>query len=432
MNKKAVFQELIADFISRPLTNVLPRELTIPDDVPKVVSLLGPRRAGKTHILFDAVRRLRHKIPVHRLVYINFEDDRLFPLQLDDLDAMVTGYYEIYPEAKDEMVWFFLDEVQEVDHWEKFVRRLSDQEYIRVYITGSSSKLLSKELATSMRGRTLPYEVFPLSFREFLQFNQIEADIFSSKGKALLAHWLQRYLLQGGFPELVFLPEEVHRRTINEYIDLMLYKDLMERYSLKNPALLKYLLKFLLGNMANPISVTKVYNDLKSQGYAVGKNTVFEYISYLEEAFCLFRVEIFDASARVQAVNPSKIYAIDSAFKYSMSIGRDIGRVFENTVFMELRRQGIQPSYLRGDQEVDFFWEGGQLINACFDASNHSTRQRELHGLHRAMNQLDLKESWLITTDEKKDISQDGSVIHVLPLWEFLLNRHTMGIIPKL
>lgn len=427
MNKKAVFQELITDFIARPLTNVLSRELIIPDDVPKVVSLLGPRRAGKTHVLFDLIRRLRDKIPGHRLVYINFEDDRLFPLQLDNLDAMVTGYYEIYPEAKDQTVWFFLDEVQEVDQWEKFVRRLSDQENMRVYITGSSSKLLSRELATSMRGRTLPYEVFPLSFREFLQFNQVEADIYSSKGKALHAHWIQRYLLQGGFPELVFLPEEVHRRTINEYIDLMLYKDLMERYALKNPALLKYLLKFLLGNMANPISVTKVYNDLKSQGYAVGKNTVFEYISYLEEAFCLFRVEIFNASARVQAVNPSKVYAIDAAFKYSMSISRDIGRVFENTVFLELRRRGIHPSYLRGDQEVDFYWENGQLINACFDASDNSTRQRELLGLSRAMKHLDLKESWLITSDEKSQIAQDGRVIHVLPLWEFLLDSQSKG-----
>ena len=423
MNKKIIFQQLIADFISKPLTNIFPRELLIPEDVPKVVSLLGPRRAGKTYVLFDLVRRLRATIPAHRLVYINLEDDRLFPLHLEDLDALITGYYEMYPTSKDEKVWFFLDEVQEVDQWEKFIRRLSDQENCRVYITGSSSKLLSRELATSLRGRTLPFEVFPLSFREFMLFNNIDADSYSSKGKSLHAHWLRKYLLQGGFPELVFLPEELHRRTINEYIDLMLFRDLTERFALKNPSLLKYLLKFLLVNIANPISVTKVYHDLKSQGYAVGKNTVFEYISYLEEAFALFRVEIFSKSLRVQAVNPSKVYAIDPAFKYAMSIGEDIGRVFENAVFVELRRHGIQPSYLLGNQEVDFFWSNGLLINVCYQASEESTRRREILGLTHAMNNLSLKESWLITAGEKSDVNLEGNIIHIIPYWEFL-NQH--------
>lgn len=423
MNKKIIFQQLIADFISKPLANIFPRELQIPEDIPKVISLLGPRRAGKTYVLFDLIKRLRVNIPAHRLIYINLEDDRLFPILLEDLDAMVSGYYEMYPSSKDEKVWFFLDEVQEVDQWEKFIRRLSDQENCRVYITGSSSKLLSRELATSLRGRTLSFEVFPLSFREFLQFNRIEADPYSSKGKALFAHWLGKYLKQGGFPELVFLPEEQHRKTINEYIDLMLFRDLTERFSLKNPALLKYLLKFLLSNMANPISITKIYHDLKSQGYAVGKNTVFEYISYLEEAFALFRVEIFSKSLRVQAVNPSKVYAIDPAFKYSMSFGEDIGRVFENAVFVELRRQGIQPSYLLGNQEVDFFWFNGLLINVCYLASEKSTRMREISGLRQAMHNLSIQESWLITASEKDDLEWEGKIIHIIPYWEFI-NLH--------
>lgn len=420
MNKKAIFQQLMADFISKPLKDIVSREFIIPLDIPKVVSILGPRRAGKTCVLFDLILRLRDTIPAYRIVYINLEDDRLFPLRLEDLDDLVTGYYEMYPNAKDEKVWFFLDEVQVVDQWEKFIRRLSDQENCRIYITGSSSKLLSRELASSLRGRSLPFEVFPLSFREFMKFNKIDADPYSSKGKALLAHWLRKYLLQGGFPELVFLPEAFHRRTINEYIDLMLFRDLTERFSLKNPALLKYLLKYTLANVANPMSVTKIFHDLKSQGYAVGKNTVFEYISYLEEAFALFRVEIFSKSKRVQAVNPGKIYTVDPAFKHAMSIGEDLGRVFENVVFMELRRRGIFPAYLLGDQEVDFFWLGGLLMNVCFDTSEESTYRREISGLQQAMGNQRKKESWLITANQKSEVIQDGNTIHIIPYWEFI------------
>jgi len=258
LNKKIIFQQLIADFISKPLANIFPRELQIPEDLPKVISLLGPRRAGKTYVLFDLIKRLRVTIPAHRLIYLNLEDDRLFPLHLEDLDAMVSGYYEMYPTSKDEKVWFFLDEVQEVDQWEKFIRQISDQENCRIYITGSSSKLLSRELATSLRGRTLPFEVFPLSFREFMQFNSVETDPYTSKGKAMYAHWLRKYLMQGGFPELIFLPEEQHRRTINEYIDLMLFKNLTERFSLKTLAIFKYLLQFLLSNVANSKSVRNI------------------------------------------------------------------------------------------------------------------------------------------------------------------------------
>ena len=420
MRKKEAFQRIIADFIENPLGRVYAREIDVPLDVPKVVSLLGPRRAGKTYVLFDIIQRLRRTVPAHRLIYINFEDDRLFPLQLSDLDALLQGYYEMHPANKDEQVWFFLDEVQEVEHWEKFVRRLSDQENCRIYLTGSSSKLLSRELATGLRGRTLPYEVFPLSFTEFLSFHQVDINEHSSKGQALLYHWLKRYLMQGGFPELVFLPQELHRPAVNEYIDLMLYRDLTERFSLKNPALLKYLLKFMLTNVANPISISRLFNDLKSQGYGVGKNTVYEYISYLEEAFALFKTSIWSRSVRTQAVNPSKYYSIDPAFKHAMSVGEDTGRIFENIVFLALRRKGIEPHYWLDGQEVDFYWENGQLINACYDVSVPATMARELTGLQTAMDKLGVREAQLITWEDEGEVRSGDSVVHIRPLWKFL------------
>jgi hypothetical protein len=423
MHKKTIFRQLIADFMAQPLVEAKARDLEVPFDVPKIISLLGPRRAGKTHVLFYLIQALSKSIPRQRLVYLNFEDDRLFPLKLEEMDFLVQAYYEMFPDNREEKVWFFFDEIQEVPNWEKFIRRLFDTENCRIYLTGSSSKLLSRELATSLRGRTLPYEVFPLSFSEFLRFNEIEVNQETSRGQAIILHHFDRWLHQGGFPELVFLPENLHRQTINEYIDLMLYRDLSERFSLKNTPLLKYLLKFMLNNIALPISITKTYNDLKSQGFAIAKNTVFDYLSHLEEAFILFKTEIWHRSVRAQAVNPSKYYGIDPAFKYAMSIGEDTGRVLENAVFLFLRRQGLAPHYVLGKQEVDFFWENGQPINVCLDLSDFSTRNRELSGMSEALQTLDLSEGLILTRDKTEEIKVGEKTILVRPAWSYFLKN---------
>ncbi len=424
MDKKSVFRKIIADFIEKPLVATLPRELNVPHDVPKIVSLLGPRRAGKTHVLFHLIGLLRQSVPSHRLVYLNFEDDRLFPLQLEDMDALVQAYFEMYPENREERVWFFFDEVQEVPNWEKFVRRLFDTENCRIYLTGSSSKLLSRELATSLRGRTLPFEIFPLSFSEFLSFNQVSINPETSKGQATVLHWFDRWLRQGGFPELIFLPEHLHRRTAEEYLNLMLYRDLTERFSIKNPSLLKYLLKYMVGNMAQALSMTKAFNDLKSQGYALGKNTVYDYVSYLEEAFILFKVDIWHRSVRAQAVNPSKMYLLDPALKYAMSIGEDRGRVLENAVFLHLRRQGLTPFYVLGKQEVDFFWENGQPINVCLEFDAMATREREIKSMAAALQFLDLPAGHILTRDRHEEIKVEDKTVFVQPAWSYFFEKN--------
>ncbi len=421
--KKPIFQEIIADFLEQPLDHVLSRDFSIPLDIPKIISILGPRRAGKTYLLFDIIKQLRVTIPRNRLVYVNFEDDLLFPLKLEDMQDLIEGYYELYPENKDQQVWFFFDEIQEVPNWEKFVRRVFDREKCRIYLTGSSSKMLSREIASGLRGRSISYEVLPLSFKEFLQFQQITIKPHTSKGKATVIHHLQEYLLQGGFPELIFLPKNLHRKVIGEYLDLMLYKDLTERFSVKHPQLVKYLLKYSLNNLSGNISINKVFNDIKSQGYKIGKNTVYDYFSHLEEAFILFRVEIWSRSIRQQAVNPSKVYTIDPSFKYAVSLHKDIGKVMENAVFLELRRRGIEPNYFLQKQEVDFYWDNGSLVNVCYDLADEKTKNREINGLIEAMNFLGLQEAQLISWDKSDLVSIDDKKIIIRPLWEFLLEN---------
>ncbi|MEM8894592.1 MAG: ATP-binding protein [Bacteroidota bacterium] len=420
--KKIKLKEIITDFHERDLAHIYERDLEVPYDVQKVVSFLGPRRAGKTSLCLQMVKHLRQRIPSDCLTYINFEDDRLYPLALQDTDSFVEAYYELYPDNKGHLVYFFFDEVQEVDGWEKFVRRLHDQEQCRIYVTGSSSKLLSREIATSLRGRTLSYEVFPLSFAEYLAFNEIKANPNSSKGKALLQHTFLRFMRQGGFPELVFLDETFHRRTVSEYIDLMLYRDLVERFGVRTPSLLKYLLKYTLDNVSTLLSINKLYHDLKSQGYAVSKNTVYEYLSYLEEAFILFRVQRWSKSERQKSINPDKMYTIDPAFKYVMTGDSDQGRVLENMVFLALRRLGYEPNYWKGKQEVDFYEEGKYLINVCLDMTNLDTRRRELKGINEAMNATGLKKSVIVTFDQQGSEQLEGGMVQVVLARDFLLN----------
>lgn len=420
--RKVVYKQIIADFHELELAHIIDRNLDIPFDVPKVVSFLGPRRAGKTSLCLQIAKHLREELPSHRLTYINFEDDRLYPLALQDMDSFVEAYYELYPDNKNHLVYFFFDEVQEVDGWEKFIRRLHDQEKCRIYLTGSSSKLLSREIATSLRGRTLPYEVFPLSFKEYLNFTGTKANPNSSKGKATLQHAFLKFMHQGGFPELVFLDETFHRRTVSEYIDLMLYKDLVERFGVRTPSLLKYLLKYTLDNVSTLLSVNKLYNDLKSQGYAVSKNTVYEYLSYLEEAFILFRVQRWSKSERQKSINPDKIYTVDPAFKYVMTGGSDKGRVLENMVFLALRRLGHEPNYWKGKQEVDFYEEGKYLINVCLDMSDLDTRKRELKGINEAMGVTGLTKSLIVTLDQQGSEQLVNGVVCMVLAREFCMD----------
>ncbi|MEZ4887757.1 MAG: ATP-binding protein [Chitinophagales bacterium] len=418
MSKQIVFRQIIADFIHRALPKTMSREVVLPVNVSKIVSVIGARRVGKTFILFDLIRQLREEMPADRLVYVNFEDDRLFQLQLTDLDDLLRAYYELYPLNKQNLVYFFFDEIQEVPHWEKFVRRLLDTENCRIYVTGSSSKLLSRELATGLRGRTLSFEVFPLSFHEFLTFQDLHFNTDTSEGQALAKYQLRKYIRQGGFPELLTLPEYLHQRTINEYIDLMLYRDLVERFGIKNPSLLKHLMKYLFTNIANLLSTHKIYNDLKSQGFAVGKNTVYDYMTYLEEAFAVFSVQKWSRSVRKQMMNPNKIYALDPSYKYDMSISEDIGRVFENMVFLALKRKHSEIHYFTEKQEVDFVLPDNSLINAAYDLPL-LTKQRELNSLVEGMNYFEKENALLITWDGFEDVKIENKMIQIRPLWWF-------------
>lgn len=228
---------------------------------------------------------------------------------------------------------FFFDEIQNIENWEKFIRRIDDTLNCGVFLTGSSSKFLSKEIATSLRGRTISFEVFPLNFSEYLTFNNIDKNYYSSKNRAQIINTFDKYLRNSAFPELLYVSEIEKPKILKEYLDLIIYNDVIERYNISNLFLIKYLIKFFIVNTGNLISIIKTYNDLKSQEIKASKDSLYKYIEYLEEAYVLFSVKIFSDNLRETQRNAQKIYSIDSGLMDVLSTNENLGRRFENIVF---------------------------------------------------------------------------------------------------
>ncbi|MBU1658498.1 ATP-binding protein [bacterium] len=423
---KELFKRIITDFIEKDINGILPRACTIPLDSKKIISLIGVRRSGKSSILFDLINKLRENISRENIIYLNFEDDRLFPLKLEHLDLILEAYYELYPHKRDEKIYLFLDEVQVVQEWELYVRRIHDTLDISIFITGSSAKLLSTEIATSLRGRTISFEIFPFSFEEYLSYKNIEVNLHSSKSLSFIKNAFESYIIDGGFAETIGEESYIARKILSDYLGLIVFKDIAERHNIVNTSLLKHLNKYCFTNIATLLSFTKLYNEFKSQGFRLSKDTIFNYMAYLEDAYALFTVPIFRNSIKEEQRNPKKIYAVDNGFKkmYDYAISEDKSKLYENIAFLHLRRQTKNIYYYKGTQEVDFYAkldEKELLVNISYEIKDEKTRTREVNGLLEAMEYFHLQEAYLITKDEKETLVIDDKKIFILPMVEWLL-----------
>lgn len=418
---KEVFKLIINDFFEKDL-NVRKRDINIPLNSNKIVTLVGVRRSGKTFILYDLVNQLRKQIDNENIIYINFEDDRLFGLKADGLGLLIDAYFEMYPQKRDEKIYLFLDEIQEVEGWEKFVRRIYDTLNAQIFITGSSSRMFSKELASALRGRTITYEIFPLSFKEYLNFKDIDINLYSSKSLSFIKNAFEMYLKEGGFPEIVFEEDkDIKLRILRDYVDLIIYRDIIDRYNIKNLSLLKFLVKYTFSNPATLLSFNKLYNELKTLGFKLSKDTLFDYFSYLTDAYALFTVPIFRSSVKEEIRNPKKVFIVDNGFNYifNTSFSEEYSKLYENLVFLQLRKKYGEIYYFKEKQEVDFFIpQDNILINVSYKIDDQKILNREISALKEAMKKYNITQSHLITSDEEKEI--EG--IKVMPLWKFLLN----------
>lgn len=425
---KSYYKEIILDFVDRDLSAIRPRSLVLPDEPGRIITVTGARRVGKTYLLLRHIYQLRGRIHPSKLLYINFENDKLFPFTLEKAQQIVDTYYEIYPENKSEKVYFFFDEIQNVPEWHLFIRRLYDNENCFLFLTGSSSRMLSHEIATSLRGRTITYELFPLSFAEFAGWSGLNTvPGYSSKQKAELVHEFYRYMDSSALPELFGEQDtEIQQAVLHEYVNMVIFRDLIERHGLTQHTLIKLFIRFLTLNIANPISINKLFNDYKSQGLQLSKNTLYEFLAYLEESYIFYTAGVFTDNIREQQRNPKKIYVVDSGLKLLMDFKADQGRILENMVYMKLRQNYREVHYVKGKQEVDFVYlEEGKprLVNVAYDISDPATLTREVAGLKEAMQMFSISESVLVTSYESSDISSPDARIRIIPAWQWLLEQ---------
>ena len=422
---KEIFKKIIVDSQERSYDNIVKRDYEIPLTTKKIVSLIGVRRSGKTYLLYETIKKLREDTDKENILYINFEDDRLFPIKLKDLDQLTEAYYELYPHKRDERVYFFLDEVQNIPNWELFVRRIHDTLNVALYITGSSSKLLSSEIATSLRGRTIVYEIFPFSFKEYLEYKNIDINLYSSKSISFIQNAFNSYLANGGFAETFDEDKDIQKRILKDYMDLIIYKDVIERYNIKNHALLKHLIKYMFVNMGTLISVTKLYNEYKSLGFKVSKDTLFEYISHLQDAYTVFMPPIFRNSVKEEQRNPKKLYVIDNGFRklFDASLSLDYSKLYENLAFLHIRRKTNEVYYFKETKEVDIYVNIDEklLINVSYDIDIPKTFKREIEALVEGMEYFKIDKSYLVTANRDEIINFGDKKIIIIPMWKWLL-----------
>lgn len=318
----------------------------------------------------------------------------------------------------------FLDEVQNAPGWERWVRRIQDTEDVEIYVTGSSSQLLTRDLATALRGRSITLEIFPLSFRETLSFRGIEILPYNAENESLLRKELETYLAWGGFPEIILADEPLRPLILEEYAALMFYRDVVERYSVRNEKLMRELLRHVFRHTAGLLNVSKLHRDFRSLGFAISKNTLFDYLGYLEDAFLIFFLPIQEQSLRKQAYNPRKLHVIDpglvAAFKANP--GRDVGRKLETAVFLEMRRTRKDLFYYINGSEVDLCdGEGTFFINTCWSLTEAETRQRESRAMALGHTRWPEAHGRLLFHEYTPGINQE--IPGAEPAWRFLAEK---------
>ncbi|GAI87241.1 unnamed protein product, partial [marine sediment metagenome] len=273
--RKDIIKNLITDFHEKGTPPAKPRLLEIPVNFKKIVALTGVRRSGKTFQLYNVINRLiKQKIKLKNILYFNFEDERI-DKNTFVLNNIIESYQELYPEINLGNCYFLFDEIQNIDGWEKFVRRIYEQISKNIFITGSNSKMLSREISTSLRGRSINYEIYPLNFEEYLNFLGIKINLNSTRSISAIINTFEKFLYGGGFPELISVDNEIKGRVLQEYFNVMIFRDLIERYDITQTAILKYFCKRVIGNSSKEFSVNKIYNEIKSQGYKISKDTIY-------------------------------------------------------------------------------------------------------------------------------------------------------------
>jgi len=402
----------------------------------KAHAVIGMRRAGKTTFLRQIQADLRRELPPEQALYLSFDDDRLAGIGVEQLGFLLEEYYRRYPSyrGREPVHWLF-DEIQLVPGWDRFVRRVLDTERVEISVSGSSARMLSREVHSSLRGRATATVIRPFSFREFLRHRGEEPtrqpSRWTAAERSLIEKRFREFLIEGGFPEAQGLAAPQRIELLQGYVDTVLFRDVVERYKVTQVAALRWVVRQGLRNPAGSFSVHRLHRDLKAQGHGLAKDAVHAMLAHLTDAFLVAAVPLATESERQRNSNPRKLYPADPGLigAFDASGRSNIGHALESAVMNELDRRGADVGYVRTGNglEVDFHarypGDGEELVQVCADPSSEGTLVRELAALEEAAGDHPRALLRLLVLDRDARAHPAASGASAQPAYEWLLAR---------
>lgn len=451
-DQHAVIAEKVTEGMRDPIPDLFPRDLELGSpQAPargNVVNIVaGVRRCGKTYRLYQEMKTLLERgVERERMLYFNFDDERLMPPEDDLLDNVITTYERLFPASTDGCYLFF-DEIQEMPRWGAFIRRMVDTRPATIYVTGSSSRMLSSEMPSEFRGRSITRELFPLSFSEYCRVTSSgiqttrSSDAYTSAEKARLRSALEAYLVRGGFPATLGLARPDAFQLLQGYVGQTVAQDIIEREGLGNARAAQAFARRCIASSARELSINKVASQMRSMGLGVARESLSALLGYYEESYLVFSLKEFSRALSSNSRSSTKVYAVDPGLEaaFSPATTKDLGQRLETSVYDALRRDC---GFLRRDSlsralitdgskrhEIDFVLgdvlvdQQMRLYQVCTDLADEATRKREVQALEMGMEKFDCHEGWIVTMDEQGELTVPKGTIHVVPAWDWLLHQ---------
>lgn len=429
-------EKLTTALLPEPPAGRTGRDARLPELPNKVHAVIGMRRTGKSSFLRQLLDERRLVTPPEQSILIGFEDDRLADIQLEQLDFLLEEYFRRFPSMRGrETVHWYLDEIQVVPGWDRFLRRVLDTEQVALTVSGSSAKMLSREIHTSLRGRGVETVIRPFSFREFLRHRgeepERDAREWTPAQRSLVEKRFREYLVEGGFPETQGLDAALRIQLLQGYVDAVLFRDIVERHGVTQVHALRWIVRHTLRNPGGSFSVYRLHQDLKSQGISIGREAVQELFEHVTDAFLASAVPIATDSERKRNTNPRKLFPVDPGLikAFDTSARSQVGHALETVVFNELERRGADVAYVRTQDEfeVDFLARprAGKemLLQVCADPSEKETLDREARALESAMKEHAGAERTILVLDRDAAAAARARGVETEPAYEWLLRE---------
>lgn len=429
-----IFKQLIVLHQSHIPFSLNEREEHLPLHAEQIITIPGVRRSGKSSKMKLVINDLvKAGVSPQNILWMGFDDERLADMSQQDLNEILEAYRELYPTTPLSEVYMFFDELQLIEGWELFVMRIHKSYCKHIYISGSNAKMLSQEIATSLRGWALEYRTYPLSFAEYCHFLAIPTERLNEQQTTQLRLAWDDYNRYGGFPEVVLTPDRLLRdKLLQTYYNAMLFRDLVERHSISSIGVLRYFIKRIMNNVTKPTSINSLYNDIRSQGLKISKDELYKWADYLCESFMFIRIPRYTPSLIAEETGLKKYYFIDNGMRQNILLphSQDEGKLLESSVLLHLcRRCGEleKVTYFLKEKECDFVLQHEdivlQLIQVCWQMEDAETRAREIAGLLEARKVTHCDNLYIITHHQEETIEQDGWTIHVVPAWKWMLTK---------